>query len=49
VRITLDNGRVVTETGALHFMKGHIQAENQLSGILKKLSSSMLTSQEPHG
>lgn len=49
VRIVLENGRVITEAGALSFAKGHITADNSLgsgkgaSGLLKNLASSMLT------
>ncbi|WP_089965614.1 AIM24 family protein [Lihuaxuella thermophila] len=48
VRITLNNGTVMTEAGALHFMKGHITVENSVggaTGMLKKLASSMLTNE----
>lgn len=48
VRVLLNNGTVVTEAGALHFMKGHISAENPTggaSGLMKKFASSMLTNE----
>ncbi len=46
VRITLNRGAIVTEAGALQFLKGDIRAENNAggaSGVLKKFVSSALT------
>lgn len=49
VRVTLQNGSVITEAGALSFAKGHITADNSVgggkgaAGLLKNLASSMLT------
>lgn len=48
VKILLNNGSVVLEAGALHFMKGNISSEAKaggLSGLAKKLASSMLTNE----
>ncbi len=46
VRIFLNNGQVMTEAGALHFMKGNITIENKsggIGGLASKMVSSMLT------
>lgn len=44
VRITLNQGKVVTEAGALHFLKGHVTAENRIGkGFMQRMASSMLT------
>lgn len=48
VRILLNNGSIVTEAGALHFLKGNITAENRTggaAGLMKKFASSMLTNE----
>lgn len=48
VRILLNNGSIITEAGALHFMKGNITAENSTggaTGLMKKFASSMLTNE----
>lgn len=48
IRIKLNNGTIMMEAGALHFMKGNISAENPLGGasIFKKLASSVLTKEK---
>lgn len=46
LRIILDQGAVRVETGALHFMKGHIDMENKMGGVFglgKKMLSSRVT------
>lgn len=44
VRITLNEGKIITEAGALHFLKGHITAENKIGkGFMQRMASSMLT------
>ena len=45
VKVTLNNSSVTTESGALYYMKGHIEAENKIggmSGFLKKTIQSKL-------
>ncbi|MFH5184115.1 AIM24 family protein [Paenibacillus sp. TAB 01] len=46
VKVTLNNSSVLLESGALHFMKGHIDVQNNAGGVggmLKKFISSSLT------
>lgn len=46
VRIILNNGEIVIESGALHFMKGNVSADSSVGGIgglAKKLASNLLT------
>jgi uncharacterized protein (AIM24 family) len=46
VRVILNGGEVVTEAGALHFMKGHIRSENKvggLAGLARRLTTNLLT------
>jgi uncharacterized protein (AIM24 family) len=48
VRIVLENGSVITEAGALSFLKGHITADNSITGgkgatgLFKNIASSVL-------
>ncbi|WP_230203589.1 AIM24 family protein [Bacillus massiliigorillae] len=49
IKITLNNSSFVVEAGALHFMKGHIQAESNIGGVggfIKKKIKSYLTEEE---
>ncbi len=46
VRLILRDGEIITEAGALHFMKGNVSAESSVGGMggfAKKLASNMLT------
>jgi uncharacterized protein (AIM24 family) len=49
VRVTLENGSVITEAGALSFAKGNITPDNSIgggkgaAGLFKNIASSMLT------
>ncbi len=46
IRISLNNGEVLAESGALHFMHGNINLESSvggLGGMMKKMASNMLT------
>lgn len=48
IRIVLNNGKVITETGTLHFHKGQIEVEiprEEPSGMMKKISNSVLTNE----
>ena len=33
VKVTLNNSSVTTESGALYYMKGHIEADNKIGGV----------------
>ncbi|WP_052807385.1 AIM24 family protein [Risungbinella massiliensis] len=48
VRIVMNNGKVIMEAGALQFLKGHIQSQNDVggvSGLMGKLAGSMLNNE----
>jgi uncharacterized protein (AIM24 family) len=48
IQVSLNNGSVITEAGALHYLKGNIQLDNSLGGaksVMKKLATNMLTNE----
>lgn len=48
VRILLNNSEVITEAGALYFLKGHVEADNKIGGtkgVMKGLLSNALTNE----
>lgn len=48
VRIILNNGKITMEAGALQFLKGHIECQNEIggvSGLVGKIAGSMLNNE----
>jgi uncharacterized protein (AIM24 family) len=46
VKVTLNNGSIIIEAGAMHFMRGRIEMDNKVGGVgglAKKVASSVLT------